>query len=93
MFPPFVVTAAENEPNTEHRVIVLLVAPPMNNTVEVPEVADAVVFESVRESPPLFKPSMVTLSAPLKVISGLPAAIAPEIVLAAPPLGAIAIEV
>ena len=43
----------------------------------VPAVAEAVVFEIV--SKPELKPSMVTLSAPLRSINGLPAAIAPDI--------------
>jgi hypothetical protein len=55
--------------------------------VEVPEVADAVVFEIVKLLPPVFKPLMVTLSAPFKFISELPAVVAPVIVRAAPPTG------
>ena len=66
---------------------VLLVAPPMKRIVEVPEVAETVVLAIVSELPPVFKPSIVTLSAPLRSISGLPAAIAPLIVRAAPPEG------
>jgi hypothetical protein len=55
--------------------------------VAVPEVAETVVLSIVNELPPLFKPSTVTLSAPLKSIKGKPAVAAPEIVLAAPPAG------
>jgi hypothetical protein len=44
MFPPFVPTAAENDPNTEHLVMVLVVAPPINRMVEVPDVPEAVVL-------------------------------------------------
>ena len=52
-----------------------------------PAVAETVVLEMVSELPPEFKPSMVTLSAPLRSINGLPATIAPEIVLT--PVGVI----
>jgi hypothetical protein len=45
MFPPFVPTAAENDPNDpEHLVMVLVVAPPINRMVEVPDVPEAVVL-------------------------------------------------
>jgi hypothetical protein len=57
------------------------------------DVAETVVLAMVSELPPAFRPSMVTLSAPLKSISGEPATIAPEIVRAAPPDGLIPIEV
>src|SRR5689334_13614769 len=87
MLPPLVVTPAPNEPSMVELVIVSPVAPPMKRIVLVPEVADAVVFEIVSELPPVFRPSIVTLSAPLKSIKGLPAAIAPETVRAAPPDG------
>jgi hypothetical protein len=70
-------------------VIVLLVAPPINLMVAVPEVFETVVLAIVRELPPAFKPLIVTLSAPLKIDQGTAAAIAPEIVRAAPPAGAI----
>ena len=53
-------------------VIVLLVAPPMKRIVDVPEVAETVVLAIVSELPPVFKPSIVTLSAPLRSISGEP---------------------
>ena len=68
-------------------VIVLFVAPPIKRMVAVPEVAETVVLAIVKEFPPVFKPSMVTLSAPLKSIIGLPAVVAPEMVRATPPEG------
>ena len=64
----------------------------MNRIVDVPDVAETVVLAMVSELPPVLRPSMVTLSAPFRSISGEPAAIAPEIVRAAPPVGVIAIE-
>src|SRR6185295_390608 len=93
MVPPLVATDDELDPWRLELVIVLLVAPPMNRIVAVPEVADAVVLAMVSELPPVLRPSMVTLSAPLRSISGDPAAIAPEIVRAAPPVGLIVIVV
>ena len=60
-----------------HSETVLLVASAINRIVPVPAVAETVVLATVREFPPAFKPSIVTLSAPLKLISGLPAAVAP----------------
>ena len=95
IFPPVLVveSAAEFEPRIVDLLTVLLVAPLIKRIVEVPIVADAVVLEIVRLLPPAFKPSMVTLSAPLRSISGLPAVVAPVIVRAAPPAGDIAIDV
>jgi hypothetical protein len=87
IFPPLVVTPPRKEPNIELFVIRLFVAPPINSMVDVPEVADAVVLEIVKELPPVFKPFMVTLSAPFKLIKELPAVIAPLMVRAAPPFG------
>jgi hypothetical protein len=55
--------------------------------VEVPDVAETVVLAIVNELPPVFKPSMVTKSAPFKSIKGEPAAMAPDIERAAPPVG------
>ena len=83
--PPLVATVAEKEPWTEAFVMTLLVAPLMNRIVEVPDVGEAVVFAMVSESPPALTPSIVTLSAPLKSIRGLPAVVPPEMVLASPP--------
>jgi hypothetical protein len=59
--------------------------------VLVPVVADTVVFSMIIELPLAFKPSIVTLSAPLRSISGLPAAIAPLTVTA--PIGVIVSDV
>src|ERR1051325_10467199 len=84
IFPVRVAPEDVDEPKIEVFVIVLFVASAIRGTVEVPEVALTVVLESVRELPPGFSPLMVTLSAPFKLINELPAAIAPEIVLAAP---------
>ena len=81
MLPPATVVIAVDEPSTAHLVMVLFCAPLMRRIVLVPAVAEAVVFEIVSELPPEFKPSMVTLSAPLRSINGLPATIAPETVL------------
>src|SRR6185295_5347406 len=90
--PPLVATDAVLAPWMFELVITLLVAPPMNRIVAVPEVAETVVLAIVRELPPVLSPSMVTLSAPLKSIRGLPATIAPDTVRAAPPVGEMAIE-
>ncbi len=84
---PLVATEALAEPWMLALVTTLLVAPPMKRIVDVPLVAETVVLARVSELPPVFRPSMVTLSAPLKSISGLPAAMAPLMVRAAPPLG------
>src|SRR6185295_11210803 len=91
--PPLVATDDEDEPCRIELVIVLFVAPPMNRIVAVPEVAEAVVLAIVSVLPLVFRPSIVTLSAPFRSISGLPAAIAPEIDRAAPPVGEMPIVV
>jgi hypothetical protein len=62
----------------------------MNLIVEVKVVDDVLKFDIVKEFPPVFNPSMVTLSAPLKFMSGAPATV-PEIVRA--PVGLIVILV
>ena len=90
---PFVATDDETEPCRFEFVMVLLVAPPIKRIVEVPDVEEAVVFAIVREFPPAFKPSIVTLSAPFKSIIGDPAVVAPVIVRAAPPTGLMLIAV
>ena len=59
-------------PKTEHRVIRLLEASLINLIVQVPAVADVLVFDKIRLYPPEFKPSTVTLSAPLKVNNEMP---------------------
>src|SRR4029077_12407221 len=60
----------------------------MSRIVLVPAVAEAVVFEIVRELPPEFNPSIVTFLAPLRLTNGLPAVTAPVTVRA--PLGLMA---
>ena len=90
---PLVATDDAADPKIVEFVIVLFVAPPIKRIVAVPLVAELVVLEIVSALPPLFKPLNVTLSAPLKSIIGVPAVVAPEIVLAAPPAGEISIDV
>ena len=65
------------EPDIVQLVMVLLLASLIKRMVVVPAVADTVVFDMVNEFPPVFNPLMVTLSAPFKLISGLPAVVAP----------------
>ena len=91
MLPPAVVVDDVDEPSTVQFVITLFCAPLMRRIVLVPAVAEAVVFESVSELPPTFSPLMLTFFAPFKLISGLPAVIAPVTVRA--PLGSIATDV
>ena len=88
--PPSVVngTAGINvvlEPRTVALVIVLFVASFANLIVEVPATDDVLKLEIVNALPAVFKPSIVTLSAPLK-FKRAPTTL-PETVLAAPPLG------
>ena len=56
-----------------------------------PATAEAVVLEIVSEFPAVFRPSIVTLSAPLRLINGLPVAVAPVTVRA--PTGVMVSEV
>ena len=42
----------------------------MKRIVDVPDVAETVVLAIVSELPPVFRPLIVTLSAPLRSISG-----------------------
>src|SRR6476661_4038968 len=91
--PPLVATDEVLAPWRFALVTTLPVAPPMKRIVDVPAVAETVVLAIVNELPPVFRPSIVTLSAPLRSISGDPAAIAPEMVRAAPPEGLMPIEV
>ena len=93
IFPPFVLGAMVQDPKTVQLVMVLLVASVRNAIVAVPEVADTVVLEIVRAFPPVFKPSKVTLSAPLRSTNVLPAVMAPVMVRAAPPVGLIVMAV
>ncbi len=85
MVPAMTLRVEFEEPRMVHRVTVLFVASPVNWTVDVPDVAETLVLEIINEFPPVLMPSSVTLSAPLKLISGLPAVVEPAIVRA--PLG------
>src|SRR5437763_529311 len=91
MSPPAMVVVDVDEPSTVQFVMLLFWAPLMRRIVLVPAVAEAVVFESVSELPPVFSPLMLAFFAPFKLISGLPAVIAPVTVRA--PLGSIATDV
>src|ERR1041384_1709495 len=72
--PPAVPTAVVEEPTIAQFVIVLFCAPLIRRIVLVPATAELFVFEKLSA----FEPSMVTLSAPLRSINGLPSGIAPE---------------
>ena len=76
---PSVVTAIVAEPFTLQLVIVLLVAPPIKRIVEVAVTAEVLVLVIVRSFKPVWftLPSMVTLSAPFKLISGAVARLPP----------------
>ena len=91
--PPFEPTVVVDEPKIEQFVNVLLIAPPINLNVDVPETADVLKLEIVNEFPPVFKPLKVTLSAPEKSINckGATPVVVPLIVLA--PCGFNKIEV
>src|ERR1700754_987511 len=91
--PATVAKVEADEPRMAQFVSVLFEASAMNRIVLDPVVVPIVVLEMVSELPPVFRPSIVTLSAPFKLISGLPAAGAPVIVRAAPPVGEIVIVV
>jgi len=91
MVPPRVATWVVEDPRIVHLVTVLFVASATNLIVPVPDVAEAVVLETVREFPLVFKPSITTLSAPLKLISALPAVVVPVTVRA--PTGLMVSEV
>lgn len=90
ILPPLLPIAIVADPRTLHLMMVLFVASPWKRIVEVPDVAETVVLEIVRALPPLFKPLIVILSAPLKSINGSPAVAAPAIV-QLPPDGCIII--
>ncbi len=92
MLPPSAPVAMLAEPSTVSRVNRLLVASAWKRIVLVPEVASAEVLAMVSALPPLFRPSTVTLSAPLKSTSGPPET-EPLTVRAAPPAGWISSEV
>ena len=89
--PPTVANGVVEDPWMVHLVMVLFVASATNWIVPVCAAAETVVLEMVREFPPMFKPSIVTLSAPLKLIKVLPAAVAPVTVRA--PAGLMVSEV
>ena len=91
MLPAAVVVEAVDDPSTVQFVIISFCAPLMRRIVLVPAVVEAVVFESVSELPLTFSPLMLTFFAPFKLISGLPAVIAPLTVRA--PLGSSATDV
>src|SRR5438309_927137 len=84
-------TAPVDEPRTVQLVTMSPEVPLMKRIVLVPAVGSTIEFEMVSESVPLFSPSMVTLSAPLRSISGLPATVPPATVRA--PLGLIVSDV
>src|SRR5688572_25891219 len=86
MVPPLVPVVTVDEPWIAQRVTVLLVASWRKRIVPVSEVEAVLVFWITKASPPEFRPSIVTLSAPFNSISGAPA-IEPVIVRVAPPLG------
>jgi hypothetical protein len=79
MVPATVASDEVDEPRIVHLVTVLVEASAINRIVLVPAVAATEVLEIVSEDPATSWPSIVTLSAPLKSINGLPA-IAPETV-------------
>ncbi len=89
ILPQLILDAAVDDPSIVQLVIVLLDASFLNLIVQVPVVALAVVLAIIKLFPPVFKPSIITLSAPFKSINGEPAVIAPETVLVAPPVGCI----
>lgn len=91
--PATVANVDVDEPSIEQLVTVLFEASAINRIVPVPTVVPMVVLEIVSELPPVFSPLMVTLSAPLRLINGLPAAGAPVMVRAKPPAGDIVTEV
>src|SRR5581483_11498792 len=89
--PPAVPTATVDDPWMLEFFTMLFDAPLMKRIVLVPAVVPVFAFDRVSELPPVIKPSIVTLSAPFKSTSGV--ARFPEIVRAAPPLGAMVIPV
>src|SRR5437762_9411692 len=77
MVPATVANVEAEDPRIVQLVTVLLVASAMKRIVPLPAVVPAVVFEIVSELPVVLSPLIVTLSAPLRSISGLPAVVAP----------------
>src|SRR3954468_254659 len=74
---PFWAAVPVEDPRMVQFVTVLVEASLMKRRVLVPAVAETVVFEIVNESVPLFRPLIVTLSAPFRSTSGEPAVVAP----------------
>ena len=72
MLPPSKPAGVCEEPSIVHLVILLFDASLRNLIVDVPEKSEIVLFVMVKELPEEFKPSMVTLSAPLRSIIGEP---------------------
>ena len=68
------------EPDRVQLVMVLLLASFIKRIVEVPAVAETVVLIMDKEFTSVFRPLMVTLSAPLKLMSALPAVVAPVMI-------------
>ncbi len=91
MVPLGVPTPPIEDPRMVQLVTRLFCAPFAKNKVLVLVVGEAVVLVKVRELPPLFRPLMVTLSAPLKEMRAKPGLIAAEMVRA--PTGVMRIEV
>jgi hypothetical protein len=79
------------EPEMVQLVMVLLLASLIKRMVEVFAVAETVVLVKVNELPPVFRPLIITLSAPFKLINALPPVVAPVMVLG--PTGVMAKEV
>src|SRR6476660_1506196 len=77
MVPAASSNADVEEPRMVHLVTLLFVASFQNRIVPVPAADPVDVLETVRESPFVFRPSIVTLCAPKKSINGLPSAVAP----------------
>ncbi len=75
--PAPVPSAVWDDPSTVHRVTTFPLASLINRIVPVPPVVETVVLEIVSEFPAVFRPSNVTLSAPLKLINAPPAVVAP----------------
>src|SRR4051794_24054865 len=65
--PPFVPAATVDAPSIKQFVTVFDVASPVKRIVHVPLVVVAFELEIFREFPPVFNPSIVTLSAPFRL--------------------------
>ena len=80
ILPPTVPNGTVAEPKIEQFLKVLFVASAINRMVLVLAVLDVDKLEIIKLLPPVFSPSIVTKSAPLKSIKGEPAAGVPLIV-------------